>query len=212
MSEYEPNNEPRRSISERHVRRSVAVIEPTTRTLRKSDVTQGKVPTILPLALSEALERNPAFRVITLDGKCWIDPIVGSAVPLDNDLQQVAKAWLLQHLSGWREHGVMDLHDVTERRWRHDVLALLKSDKRRMTIFSRLPASEGQWLNPYSGCIEADVSRDNGQITALTVRAMAKALARCSHASTGSILSRENLRQIKMSLGYKDPETTDQEL
>lgn len=211
MSDYAPSDEsPRRPITERHARRSVAVVEPTTRQVRKTsgDTTGVNRPSVLPLKLTEALEKDPCFKVLSRDGRHWIEPIHGQAVPLnDETVERVAKHWLLDHLSEWRAAGCIDLHELIEHRWRFEVLCLLKSDKRRMTIFSRLPESDGQWLNPFIGVIEPSVTRDHGQITALTVKTMAAALARCPQANHGELLSREALRSIKIRLGYQDPET-----
>lgn len=190
---------PQQPISQRHTRPSVAVVEPTTRVHKKD----SDKPRVLPLSLTEAIEKAPEFRVVTRDGSAWVNPITGSAVPLaGNSVQQVAKGACRAHLPQWREKGSLSLPEVLERRWRIDVLSLLKSEKRRMTIFSR---HNGQWLNPFSGNLEADVTRDDGKITANTVKAMAIALSRCHFAERGELLSREDLRDLKIKHGYKDP-------
>ncbi|TVR42885.1 MAG: hypothetical protein EA402_10555 [Planctomycetota bacterium] len=210
MPDYEPSEQPRQSITARYARKSVAIIEPTTRIVRKpsaeaKDVGSSATPRVLPLKLTEAIEKDPAFRITSRDGRFWIDPVAGTALPIDgDDLSNVAKAFFRQHLELWRQHGSMELHEVIERRWRRDILSLLEHDKRRMTIFSRLPASEGQWINPYTGEVEPSVSRDNGQVTANTVKAMAKVLTTCRRAETGELLSREALRLIKIQHGYQD--------
>jgi hypothetical protein len=156
---------------------------------------------VLPLALQTAIEQDPVYSIYTCDGRSWIEPLTGTAQPTPpgEQTQDQVRSFFITHLDRWRSDGVMPMETLQEIRWRHDVLLLLKSHKRRMTIFHK---TSGLWLNPFSGVIEPDVSRDAGKITAVTVRAMAVALARCPAAQHGKVLPVAEIQKLLGSLGY----------
>jgi hypothetical protein len=159
---------------------------------------------VLPLSLQTAIEEDPRFRITTRDGRQWIDPIAGTAVRIRTGatIQETARDFFMRNLEAWREHGVQEQDRLLETCWRYNVMGLLNSDKRRMTVFDK---HSGFWLNPFTGVVEESVTRDQGKITAATVKAMASVLAACRQAQTGALLSKDAIRKLKVKLGYEDP-------
>jgi hypothetical protein len=140
----------------------------------------------IPLQVRRAMRTDIAFRVLSMDGTCWIDPFSGAFVPVGPDWEAAA----LAHLEANRpfERGQpLPLSEVLFLRW-FNFLRSQVPQQPELRCFAG-----GMWLNPYNGRWEAGVALDQGQLTQRTLEEMARVLSRCPEAQAGRLLPQVRL-------------------
>jgi serine phosphatase RsbU (regulator of sigma subunit) len=137
----------------------------------------------LPDWLMQSLNKDAAFRVLTMDGLGWIDPYTGQVVPAPFGHQEVA----LRHLSAtkpWLSLKPKPLKDLLYTRWLHYLRHNLEFIE-HLRIFK-----QGLWLNPYTGQWIAGVRLEDNRITATTIDDLAHTLGKCDEAQSGKMLEK----------------------
>jgi serine phosphatase RsbU (regulator of sigma subunit) len=134
------------------------------------------------------VDEDPLFQVVTADGRHWIDPFSGEAVPVVGTVAKTVQARLAQDPS-WRTREPLSHGELQISRWRQQLAGSIPGDD-RLRLFS---TSGRGWLNPFSGRFHPEVERSDGLITPRTVQAMARALATDPLAQRGVMRSREEL-------------------
>ena len=166
----------------------------------------GQQPTTQRLA--QRLERDPAWRVTTVDGLSWIDPFRGTVVPAPFGFDEPALTWLQQHRP-WQSDGKQinpkPLAELQFLRWVHYLRTQL-ADVEQVWLRHFLP--DGRWLNPFTGLPVAGLIRDNGKITMDTVRQLAVVLRDCPQAQGGRPLDREVIAARLRELTAPPPRLT----
>lgn len=140
----------------------------------------------MPAWLSQALAKDPAFRVLTMDGVGWIDPYTGAVVPAPFGHTEVAA----RHLLGsrpWNHAKPKALKDLLYLRWVHYLRAHLEFVE-ALRIFKH-----GMWLNPYTGEWVAGVTLVKNEITLATIEDLARELGGCHEAQSGKMLEKYRL-------------------
>ena len=143
-------------------------------------------PIRLPDWVLLALEKDPAFRLNTMDGRGWIDPYTGEILSAPFGHFDVA----LRHFSAtkpWLTLKPKPLKDLLHQRWLHYLTNHLNFID-QLRIFR-----QGLWLNPYTGQWLSGIRRDNNRITSDTIDDLARALGKCEQAQTGKLLDKFEL-------------------
>jgi Stage II sporulation protein E (SpoIIE) len=154
-------------------------------------------PICLPDWMLLALEKDPAFRLLTMDGKGWINPYTGKILPAPFGHFDVA----LRHLSEtkpWLNLKPQALKDLLYQRWLHYLTDHLHFID-QLRIFRR-----DRWLNPYTGQWLSGIRRELHRITGDTIEDLARALGKCEEAQTGKLLDKATLDNLIAS--GPDPE------
>ncbi len=134
----------------------------------------------------QALQLNPAFKVLTVDGQEWIDPFTGTRVPAPFGYLEPAREWLLRH-QPWKKTQVKSVAELIIFRWRiyvHDWICR----ERRLRIFSH----QGHWLNPFTGAWEI-IDAALGPVNTRTARIISDFLAKKHGLEICSLLDRQRL-------------------
>ena len=140
----------------------------------------------LPDWLMQALEKDPAHRVLTMDGLGWIDPYNGSVVAAPFGHREVAVRWLAANRP-WLKLKPKPLVELLYLRWHHYLRQHLEFVE-QLRIFRH-----GSWLNPYTGQWVGGITTENNQIGLATVADIAKVLAACPEAQSGRMLEKYRL-------------------
>lgn len=98
----------------------------------------------LPDWVQVGLRKDPAFRVISMDGNGWIDPFSGELVPAAQGYEEAAIAHLRRSQS-WRSGQAKPLRDLLYLRWLYYLRGHLQELPQLRILRS------GRWLNPYTG-------------------------------------------------------------
>lgn len=159
----------------------------------------GRLPRRPPVPeVLRAIDSDPAFAVVTLDGSRWVDPYTGQTVPLPRGIaDRVAVA--REHLTDtghWKNRVALPLAELLAVRWHADLLRLVPSEP-RLRIFNR---DGQQWLNPWTGQLVLRVAREDGRLTERTIGQMARQLATCPEAR-GAMLEQAVLIARGQALG-----------
>lgn len=136
-------------------------------------------PAFGPDDLDEALANDPAFSVLTIDGLGWIDPWTGDIHPVLMDHRDFAREHLLL-TRPWEEGPPRDYDDLLAVRWLHALRDRLARDDRFRTF-----ASDGRWLNPYTGLWATGIRLVGERVGLRTLEDIAQVLARCPEARVG---------------------------
>jgi serine phosphatase RsbU (regulator of sigma subunit) len=143
-------------------------------------------PVRLPDWLMTSLERDAAFRVLTMDGLGWIDPYTGQVVPAPFGHQEVA----MRHLAAnkpWLTLKPKPLKDLLHQRWLHYL-------RRHLEFVEQLRVfKQGLWLNPYTGQWIGGITLEDNRITAATIDDLARVLGKCVEAQSGKMLEKFRL-------------------
>lgn len=143
---------------------------------------QGPRPQRRPLGqeVIQRLESDPLFQIMTSDNQYWIDPYTAQPIPASLGRIPAAKEYLGE--SGvWIDGETLPRETLEVTRWRLDLVRLLPIEP-RLRIFGK----EGHgWLNPFTGDLVQNISRDDGKITVRTVNAIAQHLATCAEVLRG---------------------------
>jgi hypothetical protein len=142
--------------------------------------------TRMPDWLSQALAKDPAFRVLTMDGVGWIDPYSGAVVAAPFGHGEVAARWLLEKRP-WNKAKPKPLKELLYLRWLHYLRAHLEFVE-HLRIFKH-----GMWLNPYTGEWVAGITLVNNEITLATIEDLARELGACHEAQSGKMLEKYRL-------------------
>lgn len=137
----------------------------------------------LPDWLMQSLNKDAAFRVLTMDGLGWIDPYTGQVVSAPFGHQEVA----IRHLAAtkpWLSLKPKPLKDLLYARWLHYLRHNLEFIE-HLRIFK-----QGLWLNPYTGQWIAGVRLEDNRITATTIDDLARTLGKCDEAQSGKMLEK----------------------
>ena len=140
----------------------------------------------LPDWLVQSLNKDAAFRVLTMDGLGWIDPYTGEVVTAPFGHQEVAP----RHLAAtkpWLQLKPKPLKDLLYLRWLHYLRQNLEFIE-HLRIFK-----QGLWLNPYTGQWIAGVRLEENHITANTIDDLARTLGKCEEAQSGKMLEKFRL-------------------
>ncbi len=142
-----------------------------------------------PAVLADLIRTRPEFRVRAVDGRAWIDPYGGAAVPLSGgsgEFEATAVSWMLQSRPWRRNNGIVappqTLAEVLLWRWLHWAKATSLDPHAE---WSRIFLHDGRWLNPFSGRPVPGIPRDGERISIETLRAMADILRDCPEAQDG---------------------------
>jgi len=140
----------------------------------------------LPDWLMQSLNKDAAFRVVTMDGLGWIDPYTGQVISAPFGHQEVAP----RHLAAtkpWLQLKPKPLKDLLYLRWLH-YLRLNLEFIEHLRIFKL-----GLWLNPYTGQWISGVRLEDNRITANTIDDLARTLGKCEEAQSGKMLEKFRL-------------------
>jgi serine phosphatase RsbU (regulator of sigma subunit) len=146
-------------------------------------------PLRLPDWVLTAVEKDPAFRLITMDGQGWIDPYTGQVVAAPFGYHDVA----LRHMATtkpWLKGDIKPLKELLHSRWLHYLNEQVHFIE-QLRIFQH-----GLWLNPYTGQWLSGIRLDHGRMTQTTVDDMARALGKCAEAQTGMLLEADVLQDL----------------
>ena len=132
------------------------------------------------------MRTDAAFRILSMDGSCWIDPFTGAFVPTGADWELSALAHLAQTRPFDRGQP-LPLSEVIFLRW-FNFLRTQVPQQPELRCFAG-----GMWLNPYNGRWEAGVELEQGQLSQRTVEEMARALSHCPEAQAGRLLPQVRL-------------------
>lgn len=151
--------------------------------LSKRDSAQRRAPVrrmTLPPEVTDRIRRDPLFQVCTLDGLTWLDPYTGSAIPVDESVENTASKHL-QAVPSFNDQHCMPLSRLLYLRWTIDVERMIPHDPRL-----RLFGSKGNgWLNPFSGAWIHDVNAPGKSINRNTIAQIAAILCQCPFAAQG---------------------------
>ncbi len=142
-------------------------------------------------ALRARLLNDPAFQVLTVDRRSWIDPYTGMLVPIAGGWQAAARDHL-EITRAWERPGdTLPLEALERQRWTQFVKDHIRADE-RLRYFK----PDGAWLNPFTAVWEKDVGLDNGKVTAATLAAIADRLRHCPQAAAGQMLAKAQLEAL----------------
>jgi len=153
----------------------------------------------LPSWLTEFIATNPVFRVLSVDGVCWIDPYTGAMIHAPFGFEEVAR----RHLGAtqpWKKGPPRRLEEVLKIRW----LQYLRSNVEflpNLRIFV-----QGFWLNPYTGRWVGGIPLENGRIGLPTIDFLAGVLAECPEAQAMRTLHESELSRCS-DLGPRHVDT-----
>lgn len=143
----------------------------------------------LPAWVENALAKDPAFRVLTMDGTGWIDPFSGEVVPASQGHAEVARAHL-RRSGSWRAGNARPLRELLYLRW----LSYLRLHLHELPQL-RIVRSN-RWLNPYTGRWQAAPPEDwQGEI-ARFADFLAGVLCDCPEAQAGRMIERAQLEVL----------------
>ena len=174
---------------------------------RRTSTSSGSRSTALgpmpPARIKELLRDDPAFKVMSVDGLAWIDPWTGTAVPAPFGPLEPALAWLSEH-QPWKSGGQLvpprPLSEVQLLRWLHWLRSRLPEPE---CGWLRQFATDGRWLNPFTGDLVAGIPRPDGAITNETLKALAGVLRDCPQAVGGRPMDRAALERRMAELSGK---------
>ena len=139
--------------------------------------------------LDHSLRHDPVFQVMTVEGAHWIDPFTGTRVAAPFGHFEPARAWLIAH-QPWTRARLKKNAELQLFRWRLHLHQHIEQDARLRQF-----ASDGRWLNPYSGQW-VPIDGQSGTLTAMALRSMASHLAECLHARAGRMLPQRYLDEL----------------
>lgn len=122
--------------------------------------------------LQQALEKDPVFQVMTVDGLGWVCPYTGTVIDAPFDYVEPALKYLL-HAQPWSKTTLKALEQLQAVRW----LTWLRQqlpDESRLQLFH----ADRRWLNPFSGQWER-LQRLHTSLTDDCIKDMAIVLSRC---------------------------------
>lgn len=143
--------------------------------------------------LDHALKNDLVFQVMTVEGTHWIDPFTGTRVHAPFGHYEPARAWLLAQ-QPWTRARLKKLDELQIFRWRLYLHQHIEHDPRLRQF-----ASDGRWLNPYSGQW-VNLGGHQGPLTAQALRSMATHLAGCLQARSGRMLPQRYLDELVMAM------------
>jgi hypothetical protein len=143
----------------------------------------------LPTWVEQGLAKDPAFRVLTMDGTGWIDPFSGDIVPAASGHQQAARSHLRKSQS-WRTGQARPLRDLLYLRWLFYLRPQLKSLPQLRVIRS------GRWLNPYTGRWQAPPPDDWQSDLKRFAEFLAGVLCDCPEAQAGRMLDSAQIEAL----------------
>ncbi len=139
------------------------------------------IESAVPGWLFHALQNDPAYRVLTMDGLSWIDPYTGSVLEAPFGYQEVAKKHLVK-TKPWARQKAKTLQELLILRWFYYLREHLEYVP-TLRIFSA-----GHWLNPYRGEWISTIRLERDKVTLKTIEDMATNLAQCAEAQTGKMI------------------------
>ncbi|MBA3709054.1 MAG: serine/threonine-protein phosphatase [Planctomycetes bacterium] len=143
----------------------------------------------MPGWLYHAIQNDPAFRVLTMDGVNWIDPFTGTIVAAPFGYEDVAHKYLAKH-KPWTRMQPKQLTDLLILRWFHYLRENLEFVP-YLRVFNH-----GMWLNPYIGQWISGIPLENDKVTLRSIEAMATHLAHCGEAQTGKMIETYKLDRL----------------
>ena len=152
----------------------------------------------LPAEVTNRLATDPVFNLVSLDGRFWLDPFTGEAIPVHLDVPTTA----ITHLrasGSWRMANVRPRTELWRNLWRIDLPRLVHKDA-RLRLF--LPDQRG-WLAPCCGQVIEEVRLEDGKLGRSTVDTMAEHLGRCPIGQTRKIRQSADLIKRFQSLAPK---------
>ncbi len=158
----------------------------------------------LPPELLRAIENDPLYMVVTMDGRQWLDPFTGQAIDIGDQGRAAMARLHLARSGSWRTATPFTLIQLTAERWRIDLTRIMPSEP-RLRIF--LKDNRG-WLNPFSGALVNNIERPDGRITPRTIWQIAEHLAADPHAKAGLMLDMNELGARGRNLGAQQQAPT----
>lgn len=126
--------------------------------------------------LQQALEKDPAFQIMTVDGLGWICPYTGTVIAAPFGFQDPALKHLLD-TQPWTKTQKKAIEQLQAVRWLNWLRQQLP-DEERLQIFH----SDRRWLNPFSGQWER-LQRIHASLTDDCIKDIAVTLSRCAVAA-----------------------------
>lgn len=147
----------------------------------------------LEARLRQHVEQQAGFRITTVDRLNWICPYTLAIVPAPFDLVDAAVAHLLA-TKPWTKGKPKTLGEILTAKWLHWLHDHWETEGRL-----RYFAPDGRWLNPFTGTFDARFRFEPQRHARELLAIMARRLAGCAPAQTGTMLARhvleETLRQ-----------------
>lgn len=143
----------------------------------------------LPTWVENGLAKDPAFRVLTMDGTGWIDPFSGDVVPAAQGHAEAARAHL-RRSGSWRAGNARPLRELLYLRWLYYLRLHLQEFPQLRIVRSN------RWLNPYTGRWQAAPPEDWQGNLARFADFLAGMLCDCPAAQAGRMLEREQLDHL----------------
>lgn len=143
----------------------------------------------LPAWVENGLSKDPAFRVLTMDGAGWIDPFSGDIIPATQGHIEAARSHL-RRTQSWRTGQARPLRELLYLRW----LAYLRRHMAELPQLRILRA--GRWLNPYTGRWQSAPPEDWQADLARFADFLAGVLCDCPEAQAGRFLDRSHLERL----------------
>ena len=136
-----------------------------------------------------ALTKDPAFRIMTIDGLNWLCPYTGRRIPAPFGHIEPAKAYLL-HERPWTKSRLRSPADLYIFRWKLFLKEHADNDA-RLRIFGQ----DGRWLNPFTG-EWVRLQKPAGSYTPDATHEIALTLAKCRAAQHQPMLDRVRLEDV----------------
>ncbi len=126
--------------------------------------------------IQQALEKNPAFQVTTIDGLGWVCPYTGGVIAAPFGFQEPALKYLLD-TQPWTKTQPKAVAQLLAVRWLHWLRQQLP-DEQRLQIFH----ADRRWLNPFSGTWQR-LQRLHQGLTDDCIKDIAVVLSECPFAT-----------------------------
>jgi len=140
-------------------------------------------PLPLPEPIAQAIARDPAFRVITIDATGWLDPYSGTVVPAPFGWEEVARSHLIATQPWQHQQRPLPVAELRYLRWLHHLRDRLPAEP-YLRVFR-----EGRWLNPFTGKWIAGIQVEGDLVTVRVAEGLAHHLANCPEAEAGHRLA-----------------------
>jgi hypothetical protein len=141
-----------------------------------------------------ALQQDPAFQVMTVDGVAWICPYTLATVPAAFGHVEPARDYLFQERP-FRNAKPRPVEDIRRQRWKLHLKANIEFESR-----FRISGPDQRWLNPFTGAW-AKLAVRPGVPAGEVLDAVAAVLAACPEAQDGRpMLELIKLREIEAKL------------
>ncbi len=139
--------------------------------------------------IKQALEQDPSFKIMTVDGLAWLCPYTGTTIAAPFDYVEPALKHLLS-TQPWTKTQKKSVEQLQAVRWLHWLRQQLP-DEQRLQILG----ADRRWLNPFTGRWQP-LQRMHQSFTEDCVKDIAVALSQCPEANQLKMLTSAALTMI----------------